>query len=55
MVVLVSFLQHRSFLVVVKVVLDFSVNSFFWALGLDILFINITKQETSDLNLLKWL
>ena len=49
----VSFLQHGHLSEVVTAVLDFVVNSFFWTPVLDILFINLTKREKSDLDFLK--
>ena len=49
----VSFLQHGHLSDDVTAVLDFVVNSFFWTPVLDMLFINLTKREKSDLDFLK--
>ena len=46
-------LQHGHLSEVVTVVLDLSVNNFFWTPVLDMLFINFTKREKSVLDFLK--
>ena len=53
MVVSVSFLQHEHFSEAVTAVFGFSVNSFFGAPVLDVLFLNFMKLEKSDLDFLK--
>ena len=52
-VFLVPFLQHGNLSEAVTAVLDFPVNSFFWAPVLDMLFINFTMREKLHLDFLK--
>ena len=49
----VAFLQHGHLSEVVTEVLDLSVNIFFWTPVLDMLCMNFTKREKSDLDFLK--
>ena len=49
----VSFLQQGHLSEVVTDIFDFSVNLRFWTPVFDILFMNLTKREKSDLDFLK--